>query len=296
MKKITVFTPTFNRAYCLHQCYESLCAQTEKGFVWLVIDDGSSDNTKELVSQWIAEDKIEIVYHFQENLGMHGGHNTAYRLITTELNVCIDSDDYMPPRAIEHILNCWERVENKGMYAGIIGLDAFKDDKIVGQRLPEDLKTTTLEDLHYKLHIGGDKKLVLRTEIAKKYPAYPIFKGEKFVPLGILYLMIDKDYELVCLNEVLCIVEYMPDGSSRNIVKQYFRHPKGFQYARTITMKYSSYPKVVFKNAVHYISHSIQLKDGGFLKKSPKKLMTLAAIPFGIALYAYVWYVNKVKK
>lgn len=96
MKKITVFTPTYNRAYTLSKCYKSLKQQTCKDFVWLIIDDGSTDNTQELVEEWITENEIEIQYHYQKNQGMHGAHNTAYELIETELNVCIDSDDYMP--------------------------------------------------------------------------------------------------------------------------------------------------------------------------------------------------------
>ena len=85
MKTLTVFTPSYNRAYTLHKCYESLLRQTSKDFTWLIIDDGSSDNTKELVDSWINENKIEINYIYQENQGMHGAHNTAYKNIKTEL-------------------------------------------------------------------------------------------------------------------------------------------------------------------------------------------------------------------
>ncbi|MCM5663420.1 glycosyltransferase family 2 protein [Galbibacter mesophilus] len=296
MKKITVFTPTYNRAYCLNKCYESLLKQTNKDFVWLLIDDGSSDNTKELVAQWQKENKISIQYHFQENQGMHGAHNTAYSLIETELNVCIDSDDYMPEDAIENILNYWNSIDNKNELAGIIGLDAYENNTIIGTKFPDNITNATLEDLYFKYHCKGDKKLVYRTEIIKKFQQYPIYKGERFVPLGTLYLLVDKKYKLACLNEVLCIVEYMEDGSSRNIVKQYFRHPKGFQYARMLNMKYSNYLKVRFKNAVHYVSHSLQLKDSSFLTKTPNKMLTIAAIPFGCLLYGYVFYFNRIKK
>src|SRR5690606_665408 len=92
----------------------------------------------------------------------------------------------------------------------------------------------------------------------------------------------------LCLNEVLCVVEYMVDGSSRNIFKQYFRHPKGFQYARIINMNLSNYFNVRFKNAIHYIVSSAMLKDWKFLSKSPKKILTLLAIPFGITLFIYL--------
>ena len=90
MITLTVFTPAYNRAYTLHKCYESLLKQTCKDFMWLIIDDGSTDNTKELVEGWIKENKINIKYIYQENQGMHGAHNTAYENIDTELNMCID--------------------------------------------------------------------------------------------------------------------------------------------------------------------------------------------------------------
>ena len=293
MKSITVFTPTYNRAYCLHQCYESLINQTNSDFLWLIIDDGSTDDTRKLVSDWIDQGKVDIKYRYKKNGGMHSAHNAAYDLVETELSVCIDSDDFMPADAIDKILKKWGKVTNKHEVAGIIGLDSFKNGKIIGSRFPEGLNESTLEDLYYKYKIKGDKKLVLRTEVVNQYERYPTFEGERFVPLGTLYLQIDKAYKLICLNEVLCIVEYMEDGSSRNILKQYLRHPNGFQFARLNAMKFYSYPKIRFKNAIHYVSHSIQLRDYSFLKKSPKKLMTLAALPFGIALYCYVKYIVK---
>ena len=146
-KTITVFTPTYNRAYCLHQLYESLVRQTSNDFLWLIIDDGSIDKTRELVTSWINENQIEIRYAYKENGGMHTGHNLAYQLIDTELNVCIDSDDYMPDNAIELILNKWKSVGNRQDYAGIIGLDAFKDGSIVGTKIPERLTSGTLNNL-----------------------------------------------------------------------------------------------------------------------------------------------------
>ena len=297
MKTLTVFTPTYNRAYCLHQCYNSLVEQTHQDFIWLIIDDGSTDNTKDLVASWIEENKINIQYHYQDNQGMHGGHNAAYRLMDTELNVCIDSDDFMPTTAVADIITAWSTIDEKTGLAGLIGLDAYKDNEIIGQKFPKTLERTSLEDLHYRFKVTGDKKLVLRTEIVKTFePYYPIFSNERFVPLGTLYLLIDKHYQLKCLNKVLCVVEYMEDGSSRNIIKQYRRHPKGFQYARLLTLKYSKYSKVQFKNAIHLIAHSLQLKDWKVFSKTSNLGLTTLAMPFGIMLYFYVLYINTFKK
>ncbi len=288
MKTITVFTPTYNRAYCLDQCYQSMIRQTNQDFLWLIIDDGSSDNTKELVNSWIAEDKIAIKYHYQENLGMHGGHNAAYRLIDTTLNVCIDSDDFMPDDAIEKILNNWELIKDKPEYAGLVGLDSDSKGNIIGTSMPDGLEKTTLSDIYNKHKVQGDKKLVYRTEIVKKYPAYPIFKGERFVPLGYLYLLIDQDYKLYPVNEVFCIVEYLADGSSMNMLKQYRRHPQGFAFSRKNRMKLAKDFKELYKNAIHYVSCAMFTKNGSFISESPKKMATVLAIPFGVALNLYI--------
>ncbi|WP_024769158.1 glycosyltransferase family 2 protein [Aquimarina macrocephali] len=293
MKTITVFTPTYNRAYCLHKCYDSLVKQSNQDFVWLIIDDGSTDETEELVASWVKENKIDIIYHYQENLGMHGGHNAAYRLTETTLNICIDSDDNIGEEAIQKIMDAWETIKDKPEYAGIVGLDADPDGKIIGTKIPETIKQTTLYDLYNVHKVLGDKKLVYRTEVVKKYPSYPIFEGERFVPLGYLYQLIDQDYTLLPLNEVLCDVEYMPDGSSLNILKQYRRHPKGFAFSRKSRMKLAKNFKDRFKNTVHYVSSAIFTKNGSFLKESPKKMITLFAIPFGVALNLYIRYKTK---
>lgn len=289
MKKLTVFTPTYNRAFCLGNCYVSLINQTSKDFKWLIIDDGSSDNTKALVASWIKENKIEIQYQYQANQGMHGAHNTAYELIDTELNVCIDSDDFMPNNAVKLILDFWEQFGNDTV-AGIVGLDGNKQGEIIGTPFPNDVKNATLIDLYEKHKVTGDKKLVLRTEITNKYPPYPLFKGERFVPLGYKYLLIDQDYTLLTLNEILCTVEYLPDGSSLNILKQYKKNPKGFAFSRIAEMKYGPTFLFKFKKAIHYVANSLMSKNWGFIRESPKKTLTVLAIPFGMLLYVYIHF------
>ncbi len=286
MKTLTIFTPTFNRAHLLPQLYQSLVNQTNKDFEWLIVDDGSTDNTNEVIAKWIAENKIEVTYIKQENQGMHGAHNTAYRNIKTVLNTCIDSDDFMTENAVELILNKWNTIDQK-KYAGIVGLDAFMNRKIIGTNFKTE--TTTLENF-YNSGGTGDKKLVYRTEIINKYPEYPLFEGEKYVGLGTKYLYVDKDFELATLNEVLVIVDYQIDGSSNTMFAQYLKYPKGFRYNRIISMQLSTSLKRQYVEAIHYISTSLILKDIGFLNKTPKKLLTLLAIPFGIALYFFIKY------
>lgn len=287
LENLTIFTPTYNRAYCLTNCYESLKRQTCKNFIWLIIDDGSSDNTKELVDSWIAEKYIKIMYHWQQNQGMHGAHNTAYEMIDTELNICIDSDDYMPDDAVEKILSFWSRYGNDEV-SGIIGLDLYTNGQIIGSKLPENLKYSTLFNLYNKHGITGDKKLVYRTELTKKYP-YPIFKNEKYVGLAYKYYMLDQQYEMLLMNEPLCYVEYMPDGSSMNMLNQYRKNPRGFAFYRKELMKLPFTNRVFkYRQAVHYVSSSFIAKNKRFMQESPCKGLTICALPLGVILYSYI--------
>jgi len=297
MKTLTVFTPTFNRSYCLDILYKSLCNQTNKDFIWMVIDDGSSDGTKELIQSWKDENIIEIEYIFKKNGGMHTGHNTAYNHIKTPINTCIDSDDFMPNNAVELIVNQWNKIKNdvdSKKIAGIVGLDIFKSGEIVGSSFPNDFEFSTLTDIYEKHQIKGDKKLVLRTEVVKKYPLYPTFEGEKFVPLGILYLLIDQNYTLSCLNEPLCVVEYMPDGSSMNIFKQYKKNPKGFRYSRYIELKCYKSIKTKIIKILHLISSTLFIGDRNFFKNNPERILTFVLLPLGILFYFYIK--KKIKK
>lgn len=290
MKTLTIFTPAYNRAHTLGRTYESLCSQTSDDFLWLIVDDGSKDNTRELVEGWIAEGKIEIKYIYQENQGMHGAHNTAYDNIETELNTCIDSDDFMPDDAVEKIISFW-RKNGSDKYAGFMGLDVSLDGKIIGERFPDGMRSTSTRRYYEELGGSGDKKLVYRTDVVKKYPKYPIFEGEKLVGLSYLYNMIDVDYEMLVSNEVYAIVDYQLDGSSYGMWKQYWDNPKGWIFFRKFELSQTKSLKRKIMNNVHYVSHSIRLRNKSFLAESPTKILTFLCIVPGIILYL----VNKKK-
>lgn len=283
MHTLTVFTPAYNRAHTLPRTYASLVNQTSKDFEWLIIDDGSVDNTKDLVDGWIKEGKISIRYIFQNNLGMHGAHNTAYKNISTILNTCIDSDDYMPIDAVEKIVAFWK---SKGSeeYAGIVGLDYTEGGGLIGTVFPEDMKETTLSGF-YRNGGRGDKKLVYRTDIVKQYPEYPIFEGEKYFSLGYKYLLIDQDYKLLTLNELLVIVDYQADGSSLNMYRQYWNNPKGFMYLRKVHMKFNHSLEGKYKSCIHYVSHAIRANRWLDMFKNPCPVLTFLAFIPGVLLY-----------
>jgi len=290
MAFLTIFTPAYNRAYTITRTYESLLKQQCKDFIWMIIDDGSTDNTKELVEKWKnKENGFEICYIYKENGGMHTAHNVAYENIDTELNVCIDSDDCLAENAVQKILEKWKKIKNFG-YAGIVGLDAdMNTGEIIGTDFPDNMKDTTLKD-YYAQGGKGDKKLVYRTEIIKKYPPYPVFEGEKYVALAYKYRLIDQDYKLAVLNEVLCDVEYQADGSSGTMYKQYLKNPKGFAFWRKISMQYPESKKRMFRDCVHYVSSSLISHNYHFIKESPKKLYTILATPLGVIFTVFIKY------
>ena len=246
MIRLTVFTPAYNRAHTLPRTYESLCSQNCKDFCWLIIDDGSIDNTAQLVKGWMEKDNgFKIQYIYKENGGMHTAHNMAYENITTELNVCVDSDDCM--------------------------------------------KETTLME-YYAMGGAGDKKLVYRTDIIKKYPPYPVFEGEKYVALAYKYRLIDQDYKLAVLPQILCNVEYQEDGSSGTMWKQYLKNPKGFAFWRKICMRYPESKKRKIVDCIHYCSSSQIARNKGYIRKSPARVMTFFCSPLGAVLTMMIKY------
>ena len=287
MTTLTVFTPAYNRAHTLPRTYESLLAQGCKDFVWLIVDDGSADNTAELVRSWQEKDNgFEIRYIYKENGGMHTAHNTAYENIDTELNTCIDSDDCMAPGAVEKILGKWAQVRDQG-YAGIIALDSDLDGNIIGQGFPDGMTETTLMG-YYAAGGTGDKKLIYRTDVINSYPPYPVFEGERYVALAYKYRLIDQDYKLAVLGEVVCNVDYQPDGHSTGMWKEYVRSPKGFAFWRKVCMQYPESKKRLVVDTVHYVAESLVAGEKHFVRESPKRTLTILLLPFGAVVSHYL--------
>lgn len=295
MNLITVFTPTYNRAYCLKKCYESMKRQTCKMFDWLIIDDGSTDGTKELVEGWIEQNpEFKIRYIYKENGGMHTAYNAAYENIDTELSMNIDSDDYLTDTAIADVMYFWQTNKRKDIGA-IYALDQYENGEIVGLPFPDDLKEFSgwgYKEIFYysegkrkKYRNRGDKKLIGVTAAIKKYPPIPVFKGEKYHSLYFKQHLIERDYTVLIMNIPVCVVEYMDDGSSRNMYYQYVRNPKGFCNERKFVMEYAPTIKLKMEACIHYVAESLLAKDHQFIKHSTNKLFTLVSIIPGMFLY-----------
>lgn len=287
---LTVFTPTYNRAYILDRLYQSLVAQSDSRFIWMVVDDGSSDGTKDLIAGWKQAGLVEIEYIYKENHGMHSAHNVAFDHIRTPLCVCIDSDDYMPQDGVERILKHSDALLKDEGLAGIIGLDADTKGDIIGTPFPQELKRGTINQAIKQFGVRGDKKLVLKSSVINRYPRYPLFEGERLVPLGTLYLLIEQDYQFEMHNEIFCHVEYMPDGSTQNILRQYRRNPRGFAHERVLRLKYDRTFKGRMRQWIHLISSCLFVRSWKPMNEARHKWMFLLAWPFGLALHLYIRY------
>lgn len=288
MATLTIFTPTYNRAHLLGRLYASLLRQTSDDFCWLIIDDGSTDSTREQVAAWQAEAKFQIQYAYKANGGMHTAHNLAYDLIQTELNVCIDSDDWMPDDAVELILSRWITVCGDPKLAGIVGLDQSPDGALIGTPLPPNGTRCTLTGLYSRHGVRGDKKLVYRSSIVQAFPRYPEFAGERLVPLGWLYALIDQHHELVAFNDVYATVEYQPGGSSDSVIKQYFQSPRGFREARIVSIRHPGNLKDKLRNIVHYGVSCFILGDWRPWRQSPSPSLSVLLWPVSAAAYSYL--------
>ena len=289
MPLLTVFTPTYNRSHTLGRTYHSLQTQTSSNFVWLIIDDGSTDDTKRLVDQWKSEDnKFEIRYCYKENGGLHTGYNKAIELCDTELMVCIDSDDYMPNNAVQLIEETWETRDNQEV-GGIIGLDYFESGKPVGNMLPDVNVLDLVEVCFGRIDVHGDKKQVMRTDLMKMVAPMPSFEGEKNFNPYYLILKMAQGYKFLVLNQCLCVVDYQNDGMTANQYKQYLNSPNSFAETRRLMLSLKNGPaKFYLKQTIHYCSISQLAHNRNYIKESPKPLLTVLCTPAGWLLTAYI--------
>lgn len=228
--KVTVFTPTYNRAYILGKLYESLCRQTTTDFEWIVVDDGSTDDTGTLVRGWQEAAPFPLRYIKQENGGKHRAINRGVREARGELFFIVDSDDYLPDNAIERVVAQYEPIRGNDAFAGVCGMRVYPD----GHRVGGDVNFTTLDCTSIAFrddyHVRGDLAEIFRTDVLARFP-FPEFPGEKFCPESLVWMQIAMKYKLRFFNEPIYICDYLPDGLTKNGLHHRARSPIGSMLA-----------------------------------------------------------------
>lgn len=292
MKTITIVTPTYNRANKLEKAYDSLKRQTIKDFEWLIIDDGSIDDTENIVENFKIKADFNISYYKQENQGKHIALNRAFQDVKTELLMILDSDDCLTETAIEEVLAIHKKYKNNERIAAYV----FQRGKLNSpeERITQIFKEEEFID-NYNAYIinkeiKGDKEEVFKTNILKNY-RYPQYIGEKFVGEGVLWSKISHDYDMVFCNKIIYLCEYLEGGLTKSGRSFRMKNPHGGRYhaEEYLDKRYNN--KVRMKNAILYLVYSKVLRENYFkiLKERKEKILfILAKIPSEFIYYKWL--------
>ncbi|MYL69915.1 glycosyltransferase [Halobacillus litoralis] len=238
--KITVFTPTYNRAYILGKLYHSLVIQAYRNFEWLIIDDGSSDHTEELVENWKEENEITIRYYKVDNGGKHRAINKATDLAKGELFFIVDSDDTLTSNALQTIVGWEESISDKEGFCGVSGNRGKEINNLIGETFDGEFVDATSLQRNDK-NIKGDKAEVFYTGILRNYK-FKEFEGEKFLTEATVWEKMAHDgYKIRWFNEVIYLCNYLEDGLTRNQIKIFSSNPKGTAYYIRQQIKFYNY-------------------------------------------------------
>ena len=266
--KISILTPTYNRAAFLEKLYKSICDNIVKDIQleWLIMDDGSTDNTKQVIEEFERKDNLQIKYMYQKNQGKMAAINNLLHFATGDLIIECDSDDYFAKDAFAIIRNEYKKVDNlKDIYA-LCFLKYDSNGNNMGNLFKNNI--TTMFDLYFKEGETGEKALVFNSDIRKKYK-YELERNERFITESRMYHKMDEKYRIICINTPILICEYQKDGYTKNILKQFKENPYGyFNYFKEILQH--DFKGVKFNKRIyvikHYILFSYLAKQKGTLK------------------------------
>ena len=223
---ITVFTPTYNRAKLLPRLYKSLQEQTSKDFEWVIVDDGSTDNTKEVIDNIITqqENHFPIRYFYKENVGKHTAINQGAKIALGALFLILDSDDSLPIYSIERILFFYKTNKGRPDFGGVCGLMGHHDGTRIGSGFPFKTFYANTIELRYNYHITGDLSEVFKTDVLKEFP-FPEITGERFCPEALLWNRIARKYKLYCFKEIIYLRDYLEGGLTDKIIEIRMKSP-----------------------------------------------------------------------
>lgn len=220
--RFTVFTPSYNRADLLPRLYHSLLAQTCFDFEWLIVDDGSADDTPQVVNAFTGEGHFPVRYLRKENGGKHTAHNLALQEARGDWFWCVDSDDLLAPSAIADL--------SEAILPNVNGIVSYKTD-LSGNPLCSAFPVGLVKEKFCRLSqvhgCHGEYTLAFPTDYARKFP-FPVFTGERFIGESVIYDRMDRDGEFLLLPKVTTLCEYQPGGLSGSFSALMAKNPNGF--------------------------------------------------------------------
>lgn len=283
---LSIVTPTYNRANLLSTCFESLKQQTDFDFEWIVVDDGSTDHTAEIISGFQTE-LFPIVYVYKENGGKHTALNTSFDHIRGEYVLILDSDDCLVSDAVAKIKEHWKLYTDK---TEIALLTFLRGHTINDPLCTAPVANTPVDILRYRRNIihSSDCCEVIRADILKRFP-FPVFEGERFLSECALWNRVAKEYKCVYINQVIYICEYLEGGLTKSGRSLRIRNPKGGMYICNLRMGRNNYFLQRVKYSLLYCCYGFfaRLKPITTLNQTPHKVLAALCILPGWLLYLY---------
>ena len=277
---VTVLTPTFNRGGSLNNLYQSLQKQTIKDFEWLLVDDGSTDDTKNIAEEMRKKAEFPMRYIYKENGGKHTALNVGVKQITSELAFIVDSDDTLVPDAIETILQYHKKYKERKDLCGYSFLRRFPDGNINGKPFEPDEKVGTYIECRINADdTQADKAEVFYTRCLKEFP-FPEYRNEKFLGEDLVWIRMAMKYQMVHINRAIYVGNYLEDGLTKNRRKNNIRSPYGCMERAKEFMRPELKLKYRLKGAVQYLVYGKFAGEKQLIAKAPYKgLAVCVALP-----------------
>ncbi|MDR0306120.1 MAG: glycosyltransferase family 2 protein [Chitinispirillales bacterium] len=296
MAYVTVFTPTYNRKHTLKRAFESLQRQTFLDFIWLIVDDGSTDDTNELVEEFKKEAVFPIEYYYKENGGKHTAYNFSHEFVKTEYRITLDSDDELPDNTLEQIKKAWESIpqEDYDRFWCLRGRCIVAETgEVMSDEWPQGINTLKGKKQHKQVlkALKGENPLCQKSNIFCKYlyPIYPGFKGT--LPPGIIYETVNSDYDQYCVNDIFTIYHTdTPNSLVKTIPPQRYYYMS--QYCINNMFEQVTYNKRIFKSLLSIYPNAKKsgIKFTEMMRDSNawyKKLLILTLMPFSVIVWTF---------
>ena len=285
---ITVLTPIFNRGGRLQGLWDSLQKQTVKDFEWLVVDDGSTDGTKDLITQLQEKSDFPIRYIYKNNGGKHTALNVGIQTICSELIFIVDSDDCVTDDAVESILKIHKKYRSQNNICGYAFLRAFPDGKVNGKKFDVDEKIGSYIDVRVNGDdTGADKAEVFKTHCLKEFP-FPEYPNEKFLGEDLVWVRMARKYEMVHINKAIYVGNYLEDGLTNNRRKHNIASPIGCMHRAEEFMESDLKTRYRIKGGLQYIVYGrfAGVKVVDLIRKSRHKVLATVCTPGGLFLHS----------
>lgn len=286
---ITIFTPAYNRAYIINKLYESIVAQTSRNFEWLIVDDGSTDDTQQLVEQFFIEQSsaaspVTIRYVKQENGGKHRAINRGVAEAKGELFFIVDSDDRLSPDAVEWAWAKYQEIQDNERFAGISGMRMHPDGQLISGGDYGETVDVTRNEVSDKYHLYGDYAEMYKTQVLKRYP-FPDIPGEKFCSEGLIWTRLLQNYYVRYYRHPIYICDYLQDGLTVNRNKCRLESPNYSMLLYAEQIKYNPRLMTKVKHALNFWRFSFRSKKSFAEKCGMVGLPWCLFAPLGWLLY-----------